>query len=126
MASSSDHNETGRRAEERAAGVLVDRGFRILDRNYRARRGELDLVARDGEFLVFVEVRARRSEALGEAVETIGPSKRAALLRAARDWIDAHGAHGEPARFDVITFSGDALEEIQYYADVLAVDDPWA
>lgn len=122
----SDHNETGRRAEERAAELLLERGFRILDRNYRIPRGELDLVARDGEYLVFVEVRARRSEILGEAVETIGASKRSALLRAARAWIDAHGAHGEPVRFDVITFSGENLDESRYYEDALAVDDPWA
>lgn len=122
----SDHNATGREAEERAAIMLVERGYRILDRNYRIPRGELDLVARDGEYLVFVEVRARRSEALGEAVETIGSSKRAALLRAARAWISAHGAHGEPVRFDVITFSGEDLDDSRYIEDALDFDDPWA
>jgi putative endonuclease len=105
--------------------MLVERGFQILDRNYRVKRGELDLVARDGEYLVFVEVRARRSERLGEAVETIGPSKRAALLRAARAWIEAHDAQGQPVRFDVITFSGEELEIGRHIEDTLEVADPW-
>lgn len=125
MARGDDHLETGREAESRAAALLEARGFTILDRNYRAPRGELDLVARDGEYLVFVEVRARRTELLGEAIETIGRTKRASVLRAARSWIDAHGAHGDPVRFDVVAFGGEDLATVRYVENAIEFDDPW-
>lgn len=125
MAGSSDHIRTGREAEDRAAALLVERGYLLLDRNYRVPRGELDLVARDGDYLVFVEVRARRSELLGEAVETIGHTKRAALLRAARAWIHEHDAYGQPVRFDVITFGGEELSALRHIEDAIQFDDPW-
>ena len=73
----------GARAEALAAQFLVARGLAIVERNFRRRCGELDLVARDGDTLVFVEVRLRRSRGYGGAAASITAVKRARLLAAA-------------------------------------------
>jgi putative endonuclease len=93
----------GVRAERLAAEHLERRGFLIIDRNYRYRGGELDLVARDGETLVFVEVRARSSAAYGSPFETVGREKQRRVARAAEHWLVAHGLTRAFARFDVVS-----------------------
>jgi putative endonuclease len=121
-----EHLATGREAEERAVALLRARGCVVLDRNYRTPRGELDIVARDGEYVVFVEVRARRSEAFGEPVLSVGSAKRAAVARAARAWLSAHGLDDHPIRFDIVTFTGENFENVEVYPNAFGVDDPWA
>jgi putative endonuclease len=74
--------DSGAEAERLAAAFLEARGLSIVERNYRRRCGELDLVARDGSTLVFVEVRLRRGRAFGGAAESITAAKRARLTRA--------------------------------------------
>jgi putative endonuclease len=92
-------------AEDRAASFLVDQGLQILVRNYRTRMGEIDLIARDGATLVFVEVRQRTSERFGGAVGSIDLRKRQRIEAAARLFLARLGR--EPAcRFDVITVEG--------------------
>lgn len=125
MTSRGDHLQTGREAEDRAAALLRERGWTVLDRNYRTPRGELDLVARDGDYLVFVEVRARRSAAFGDPADTVDSAKRSALRWAARAWLAAHAPGDPPVRFDVVTFSGETLQDVQIYHDVFGFADPW-
>ncbi|MGH8141248.1 MAG: YraN family protein [Steroidobacteraceae bacterium] len=74
----------GQQTEERAARVLLQAGFVILERNYRCRGGELDIVARRGLMLVIAEVRLRSSDAFGGAAASITAAKRRRILRAAR------------------------------------------
>jgi putative endonuclease len=93
----------GARAEQLAADELERRGCRVIDRNYRYRGGELDLVARDGDTLVFVEVRARRSAEFGAPYETIGREKQRRVARAAEHWLVTHGLTRAFARFDVVS-----------------------
>jgi putative endonuclease len=93
----------GAQAERLAAEHLERRGYRIIDRNYRYRGGELDLVARDGDTLVFVEVRARRSDAHGAPFETVGREKQRRVARAAEHWLVTHGLTRAFARFDVVS-----------------------
>ncbi|HEX7123794.1 MAG TPA: YraN family protein, partial [Gemmatimonadaceae bacterium] len=71
----------GDRGERIAEGYLTERGFEILERNWRGERGELDLVAMDGGVLVMVEVKTRRGAAMGAAEEAVGPAKADRLLR---------------------------------------------
>ena len=89
--------------EERAAGYLREKGYRILDRNWRGRYGELDLIAlRDG-VLVFAEVKLRRSAAFGAAREFVTAAKQQKLRMTAAAWLAAHPRAQElAARFDVI------------------------
>jgi putative endonuclease len=102
-------SERGALAEEAATEFLIGRGFRLLDRNYRCRFGEIDLIMSDRGTLVFVEVRYRRNKSFGGAVESITGAKREKLLRAARHYMAARKEF--PAcRFDAVLLNGDTQE----------------
>jgi putative endonuclease len=95
--------ETGRRGEEAAAHYLAARGCRILHRNWRCRMGELDIVAEDGETIVFVEVRTRAPRSrFGTAAESVDARKRRKLTSLAQLYLAMTGRQGAPVRFDVI------------------------
>lgn len=104
----------GKQAEDRAAEYLEKQGLRVLQRNYRCRAGEIDLVAMDGQTLVFVEVKARHSSVFGSAGEAIDGRKSVRLRRAAAAYISSHhfGPDGEPppCRFDAVLFDGDGVQ----------------
>ena len=95
----------GDSAEARAAAFLEGRGLRIVARNYRCRFGEIDLVARSGATVVFVEVRARSSDAYGGAAGSITHAKRRRLLATARHYLAREGMDCV-CRFDVVLMSG--------------------
>jgi len=93
----------GQGAEEAAARFLEARGMRVLARSFRTRSGEIDLIVRHGEVLVFVEVKARASLSWGSPSEAVGWRKRARMERAARFFLLRQGFHPEPpCRFDVV------------------------
>jgi putative endonuclease len=96
----------GEAAETLAAAFLRAQGLIISERNYRCRFGEIDLIARDGATLVFIEVRQRRSENFGGAAESIKAAKRARLLAAARHYLARH-SRVPPCRFDAVLIRGD-------------------
>lgn len=93
---------TGRHAEQAAAAFLQDNGLHIVARNYRCRRGEIDLIAEDGRILVFVEV--RRRPLLADAAESIDKRKQARLTVAAAHYLSRGNprTRNRPCRFDVI------------------------
>ncbi len=96
--------ELGQRGETWVAQHLQRAGYTILARNWRAGPLELDIVARDGETVVFVEVRTRRGPlqaALDAALESVGPHKRAHVLEAAQAYLLAHALDDVPWRVDV-------------------------
>lgn len=96
----------GSRAEDAAAAYLQAQGLKLLDRNYRCRFGEIDLVMREGATIVFVEVKARRSSAYGGAAASITATKREKLLAAARHYLA--GRSPLPAcRFDAVLMEGE-------------------
>lgn len=97
----------GRRWEERAAQYLEAQGLTVVARGYRCRLGEIDLVCRDADALVFVEVRARGKGARTRALESIDAAKRAKLVATARHYLMRNPAWFErPLRFDVVAFDG--------------------
>ena len=95
------HLADGARAETLAAEFLVARGLAIVARNFRTRRGEIDVIARDGAMLVFVEVRLRRSGQFGGAAASITAAKQARLTSAAQAYLALLG-HEPPCRFDAV------------------------
>jgi putative endonuclease len=98
-----DHRmRLGALGERAAEDELLRRGYRILVRNYRCRRGEADLVAEDGEDLVFVEVKTRAGFAYGLPQEAVGWTKRQRLGRAALHYCQRYGVEDRPVRFDVV------------------------
>jgi putative endonuclease len=94
--------DLGRRGEEAAADYLIARGFRILERRFRTRAGEIDLVAEEGETLVFIEVKTRTSLSCGLPAEAVDRRKRARLARAASIYLMRHPGTERPCRFDVV------------------------
>jgi putative endonuclease len=95
-------HRTGKRAESLAADALERAGWAVLARNWRAGPCELDVVARRGRTVAFVEVRARVNSDFGHPLATITAVKRGALARAAGAWIAAHGRAGDEYRFDAV------------------------
>ncbi|RDS85187.1 YraN family protein [Dyella psychrodurans] len=93
--------------EERAHGELTRAGLKLLERNYTTRYGELDLVMRDGEVIVFVEVRHRVRAGHGDAIASITATKQSRLIQTAQLWLAAHPQHAHRAcRFDVVSYDG--------------------
>lgn len=101
-------DDLGRAGEERARVHLERAGYRVLDRNWRVRDGELDIVAARGRHLVVVEVKTRRSEWFGHPFAAIDARKRDRLWRLACAWVVAHPemARGRRLRLDVIGVTG--------------------
>ncbi len=125
-----DRRAAGREAEDLAAAFLRERGLEILDRNHATRRGEVDLVAREGETLCFVEVRSRTSEAQGGPEETISAAKARRVVVAATDWAARHGALDREIRFDVVAvtlLAGEPprLEHFRGAFDADGRPEPW-
>ena len=98
-------NRRGDPAERLAAAYLERQGLTILERNYRCRFGEIDLIAAHDATLVFVEVRARESEAFGGAAASITAAKRRRLVAAARHYLAQRRVRGA-CRFDVVLVRG--------------------
>ena len=95
-------NDLGARGERIAVAYLTDVGLRVLDRNWRCRDGELDIVAREGDALVFFEVKTRRGVGFGQPVEAVTPVKQRRLRLLAQRWLAAHDEHAPDLRFDVV------------------------
>jgi putative endonuclease len=108
-------NRGGEEAERLAAAYLERQGLHILERNYQCRFGEIDLIARDGRIVVFIEVRQRRSNVFGGAAASITPAKRTKLLRAARHYLSRHSPP-PPCRFDALLLQG-ATPSIEWIRD---------
>ena len=114
----------GKRAEELVARRLADQGWRVIERNARTRRGEIDLIAFDGATLVFVEVKGvRRGSRAGPAqpAHAVGPHKQAKLRLLAREWLGAGRSPSGVAgyRFDVVgvSFGPDGLADVDHIRD---------
>jgi len=98
-----DRNEVARRGEDAAAAFVERVGMTVVERNWRCAAGEIDIVALDGEDLVFVEVKTRRSERAGSAEEAVSTTKQRRLARLADEYIRATGTDSiAQVRFDVV------------------------
>jgi len=93
--------------EKQAAEYLKSRGYQILENNYRCRIGEIDLVARDERYLVFVEVKYRSDSSCGNALEAVTARKQLTIRRVAQFYLLSHHLPGDiPCRFDVVGITG--------------------
>lgn len=95
----------GDMGEQVACDHLTAQGFELLDRNWRCERGELDIVARRGDLLVFCEVKTRRSQRYGDPAEAVTAAKLGRLRRLAAHWMGQHQVHAPSLRIDVIAVS---------------------
>lgn len=92
----------GAYGERLVARALTEQGWSIVDRNWRCEHGEVDIVALDGDDVVIVEVKTRRSHAFGGALEAVTPRKAARLRRLAAAWLATHGGGYRGVRIDVV------------------------
>jgi putative endonuclease len=97
----------GKDGEARAAEALERLGYAILDRRYRTKHGEIDIVARDGETLVFVEVKVRLTAEYGTAAEAVTPRKQRRLVRMATEYLALMHVAECRCRFDVVAIDGE-------------------
>lgn len=98
----------GKAGEEAAVRYLCQRGYQILEQNYRCRFGEIDLIARDGRTLVFIEVKTRRSQKFGPAAAAVTLEKQRHLVKASQLYLIQRGKAYELCRFDVVAIELDA------------------
>jgi putative endonuclease len=108
--------ETGSKAEQRAVSLLVRKGYRIVERNFRTKLGELDIIARKGSVLVFVEVRSRRDATYGSALDAVGWRKQRKVTRVAMQYLARRKPLFVSCRFDVVAITGD---------DIVHIEDAW-
>ena len=115
--SSEEKITTGKKGEDLAVEFLRDRHCHILKRNYRKRFGEIDIVVQDGQDLVFVEVKTRRSQIFGAPLEAVTPKKQHQISKTALAYLTEYDCHDASVRFDVIavhlTESSPRVELIQ-------------
>ena len=111
------HLRLGEMGEELAAGFLQKRGLSIVERRVRFRRGELDIVARNGREWVFVEIKTRSRGSAGTASEALTRRKSLRLSRAVREYVNRHGLHDQPIRCDLVAvdIGRDGVPTISHY-----------
>src|SRR5690554_5300589 len=98
-----NRRKTGSLLEEKACDILKKEGYKIVDRNFRAGRiGEIDIVAREGEYICFIEVKGRRSISFGTPAEAVGYEKRSRIRRVSSQYIVNNGMHNQNIRYDVL------------------------
>lgn len=107
-------NPLGRRAEDFAAGVLTEQGYRILVRNYHSRYGEVDLIAVSSDTICFVEVKARREKSMVPAVQAVTAAKQKKIIATALYYLQEHPSDLQP-RFDVFCVVAGARQTILSY-----------
>ncbi len=109
-----NNRATGSHYEQKVAAYLQQQGFDILETNFRCRSGEIDLIARDGRYLVFVEVKYRSSGSAGYALEAIDARKAAQVRRVAAFYLYQHRYPEEtPCRFDAAGVDGEQITYIK-------------
>lgn len=109
-----DRIDLGKSGEEKAAEFLREKGFRVVARNYRTRIGEVDLICKDGEQIVFVEVKTRRSLAFGDGAEAVNHRKREKLIKAAQLFLKSIRREDAPFRFDVVSVLSGETDQITH------------
>ena len=113
-ASRANYRARGAYYEQVAAAWLSERGYCILERNYRCRMGEIDLIANDGDYIVFVEVKYRTTKASGYPAMAVDAKKQQRIINAARWYLmEHHKALETPVRFDVVGICGSNVKLYQ-------------
>lgn len=112
----------GQEGEERAARFLTEQGYRILERNYRTKSGEIDLIALHKDEVVFVEVKTRTSDAFGAPELAVDARKQRSMVKAALGYIKYKKLHQVPCRFDVVTVSASAGRKVELIRNAFEMD----
>lgn len=108
-------SETGRLGEESVCAYLIERGYTIAARNYRIKGGEIDIIAENGDFIAFVEVKARKPDSMVSGFEAVNKRKRGLIIKTASDYCCKHPSVLQP-RFDIaeVTIDSGRVLSIDY------------
>lgn len=124
-----DPHLLGQQGERLAADYLNKKGYRIIERNYRYRRNEIDIIARFKGTLCFIEVKTRSSEEKGHPAEAVTPQKQQEIIKAARAYLAFKGGGEIDCRFDVVTVLVQNMDEeriksfvIEHFTDAFWAD----
>lgn len=110
--------EQGTAGEDVAVQFLEKNGYKILERNYRFERAEIDIIAQDGEELVFVEVKTRRSDSYGAPEDAVTEEKQEQIRAAAEGYLYQHDIDNRPCRFDIVAIEfKDGKRELRHLKD---------
>ncbi|MCL2389318.1 MAG: YraN family protein [Elusimicrobia bacterium] len=107
------NKQTGQEYEKTAATLLKKAGYKILTTNYLTRMGEIDIIASKEDYIVFIEVKYRKSASFGAAPEFVSKSKQAKIIKSALAYIKKHYLHDKSFRFDVVAITGSETEIIE-------------
>ena len=97
----------GNIGEETAVKALKKQGYKIIERNYRTKMGEIDIIAKDGEYTAFVEVRLRKNNNFGTPADTIDARKQQKIINTAQIYAVTNGIYDTPMRFDAVLINAD-------------------
>ncbi len=112
----------GRSGEDRAAKLLAKLGYRVLERNYRTRQGEIDLIALDGDTVVFVEVKTRMGDAYGAPELAVDQRKQGRMVKAALGYLKQKKLHQMASRFDVVAITGAGDGRVEVIRNAFEMD----
>ncbi|MGN1040495.1 MAG: YraN family protein [Candidatus Fimimonas sp.] len=101
--------QVGQTGEQMAAKYLQKQGYEILQRNYVAPHGEIDIIAKDGNYVVFVEVKRRKTQEFGLPREAVTLRKQQTIAQCAKLWLAKNKLYGTPVRFDVVDILNDEI-----------------
>jgi putative endonuclease len=110
----------GAAGEDAACEELRRRGYEILARQYRTRRGEIDIVARQGGTIVFVEVKARTTQDFGGGAAAVTPMKQRRIARVAVEFLARHGSLAAPCRFDVVVVTPGPVPSFEVFTNAFS------
>ncbi|MDO8827163.1 YraN family protein [Methylophaga sp.] len=116
-----EHLQSGKQAEQLACDYLLKQGLKLIQRNFHCRRGEIDLIMQDGQTLVFVEVRYRRNDSHGGALESITSFKQSRIITTAQHYLMQSGWSFN-CRFDVIAISAGTADKIVWIRDAFQLN----
>ena len=105
--------EKGRQGEELVHQYLIEKGYMILDRNFRYQHREIDIIALKNDILVFVEVKVRNSDEYGQGLESITARKKRNIVSVARYYVERKGLQDHNVRFDVASVDGSNLDYVE-------------
>ncbi len=106
--------EAGTEGEEAAARTLKKKGYKIIERNFRSPFGELDIIAEEGGYLVFVEVKRRDTPAFGDPLEAITDAKKRHIIKSAQFYMKTHRCFERKARFDVVGIDRENVKIVKH------------
>lgn len=116
-----NNRKTGAEYEQKAVRYLETLGYQVIERNFRCKSGEIDVIAKDGEYLVFIEVKYRSDAGMGEPLEAVDLKKQQKISRAASYYCFSRGiSQQQPCRFDAVAFMHGTWTVVQNAFDYMA------